>query len=80
MKFYGLHQWLSGKESACSAVDTGDVGSVPGQEDPLGEGMATHYSILTWRITWDSRAWQAAIHGVIKNQTQLKQLSIYAHM
>ena len=52
MKFYGLHQWLSGKGSACSAVDTGDVGSVPGQEDPLGEGMATHDSILTWRITW----------------------------
>ena len=21
-------------------------------EDPLEEGMATHYSILTWRIPW----------------------------
>ena len=35
MKFYGLRQGLSGKESACNAGDTGDVGSVPGQEDPL---------------------------------------------
>ena len=52
MKFYGLRQGLSGKESACNAGDTGDVGSVPGQEDPLAEGMATHSSILTWRITW----------------------------
>ena len=23
-----------------------------GQEDPLEEGMATHSSILTWRILW----------------------------
>ena len=23
-----------------------------GQEDPLEEGMTTHSSILTWRISW----------------------------
>ena len=23
-----------------------------GWEDPLEEGMATHYNILTWRIPW----------------------------
>ena len=23
-----------------------------GQEDPLEKGMATHTSILTWRIPW----------------------------
>ena len=23
-----------------------------GQEDPLEEGMATHSSFLTWRISW----------------------------
>ena len=23
-----------------------------GQEDPLGEGMATHCSILAWRTPW----------------------------
>ena len=23
-----------------------------GQEDPLKEGMATHFSILAWRIPW----------------------------
>ena len=23
-----------------------------GQEDPLGEGMATHSRILAWRIPW----------------------------
>ena len=29
-----------------------DVGSILGQEDPLEEGMATHSSILAWRIPW----------------------------
>ena len=24
----------------------------PGQEDPLEEGMATHSSVLAWRIPW----------------------------
>ena len=33
-----------------SSADAGDVGSIPGQEDPLEEGMATHASILAWRI------------------------------
>ena len=38
-----------GKESACNA---GDLGSIPGQEDPLEKEMATHSSILAWRIPW----------------------------
>ena len=33
----GLPWWLSGKESACSAGDVGDMGSIPGWEDPLKE-------------------------------------------
>ena len=37
------------KESACNA---GDPGSIPGWEDPLEKGMATHSSILAWRIPW----------------------------
>ena len=36
-----------GKESACSA---GDLGSIPGQEDPLEKEIATHSSILAWEI------------------------------
>ena len=33
-----------------------------GQEDPLEKGMATHSSILAWRIPWTD-------HGVAKSQT-----------
>ena len=35
-----------------------------GQKHPLEKGMATHSSILAWRILWTD-------HGVRKNQTQL---------
>ena len=37
------------KESACNA---GDLGLIPGSEDPLEKGMATHSGILAWRIPW----------------------------
>ena len=38
-------------------------------EDPLEEGMATHFSILAWRIPVDSGAWWATVHGVAKSRT-----------
>ena len=38
-------------------------------EDPLEEGMATHSSILAWRIPMDRGAWWATGHGVAKIQT-----------
>ena len=34
-----------------------------GWEDPLEEGMATHSSILAWRIPKDRGAWRATVHG-----------------
>ena len=40
-------------------------------EDPLEKGMATHSSILAWRIPMDRGAWWAAVHGVAKSQTRL---------
>ena len=42
-----------------------------GWEDPLEEGIATHSSILAWRIPMDRGAWQATVHVVTKSQTQL---------
>ena len=50
MMSYGLPQWLSGKESACSAGGTGDVGLVPGSGRSPEEGMAIHSSILACRV------------------------------
>ena len=41
-------------------------------EDPLEKGMATHSSILAWRIPMDREAWQATVHGVANSWTQLR--------
>ena len=35
----------------------------PGWEEPLEEGMATHSSVLAWKIPMDRGAWQATVHG-----------------
>ena len=43
-----------------------------GLEYPLEDGMATHSSILTWRIPMDRGAWQATVRGFAKSQTWLK--------
>ena len=59
---WGLPWSLSGKESACNGANAGDMGSIPGWEDPLEEGMATHSSVLAWRISKDRGAWRATVH------------------
>ena len=46
-----------------------------GWKDPLEEGMATHSSILAWRIPVDRGAWRATVHGVAKSRTQLSKHS-----
>ena len=45
-----LPWWLSGKESTYNAGSAGTWVQSLGQEDPLEEDMATHSSILAWRI------------------------------
>ena len=42
-----------------------------GQEDPLEKEMATHSSILAWRITWTEESDGLQFMGVTKSQTQL---------
>ena len=50
------------------------VQSLGWEDSPGGEAMATHSSILAWRIPMDKGAWWATIHGVTKSQTQLSNL------
>ena len=52
-------------------VGVRDVGFILGQEDPLEEGMATHSSILAWRIPRTEEPSGATVHGVKKSQTEL---------
>ena len=37
--------------------------------------MATHSSILAWRLSMDRAAWWATVHGVVKGQIQLERLN-----
>ena len=50
-----------------------------GWEDPLEEGLATHSSILAWRIPIDRGAWQATQSMGLQSQTQLSKLSTAQH-
>ena len=40
-----------------------------GQEDPLEKEMATHSSILAWRILWTEEPGRLLVQGVTKSQT-----------
>ena len=42
-----------------------------GHKDPLEKEMATHTSVLAWRIPIARRTWQAMVHRVAKSQTRL---------
>ena len=60
----------AGKKKNPSVVQETLVQSL-GWEDPLEEGMATHSSILAWRLPMDRRAWRAAAYGVAESRTRL---------
>ena len=66
--FMGFPSGSGGKESTCNP---GDLGLIPAWEDPLEASMATHSSILAWRIPMDRGAWWAAVHRVTKSRIGL---------
>ena len=58
-----------GSEVKASACNEGDLGSIPGSGRPLEKEMATHSSILAWKIPWreepgglQSMGWQRVGH------------------
>ena len=57
--FHGDPGGSNGKEFTCIVGD-------------LKEGLATHSSILAWRIPMYRGAWQATVHGVVETRTQLR--------
>ena len=63
------------KNPPVNSGDLRDSGLIPGREDPLEEGTATHPSVLAWRIPWTE---EATVHRVTKSWTRLKQLSMHA--
>ena len=65
----GFLLWLSRKKICLQCGRPGLdpwVGKIPPEE-----GMATHSSILAWKIPTDRGAWWATVHGIAKRQTRL---------
>ena len=50
-------------------ANAGDLGSILGQDEPLEKEMATHSSILAWRIPWTEEPGKAIVHGVTHTHT-----------
>ena len=55
----GFPVGLVGKESACNA---GDLGLIPGLGRSPEDGMATHSSILAWKIPMDREGYSIWSH------------------
>ena len=68
---------LVAKNTPANAGDTGDMGSVPGLGRSPGGGHGNPFQYSRLGNSMDRGAWRAAVHGVAKSWTQLKQLSMY---
>ena len=55
-----------------------DVGSMPGQEDPLEKGMASHSSILAWRIPWTEEP--GGLQSMVSTNSQWGELEEEGHL
>ena len=68
-------RWLSGKESACSAGDAGDWGSIPGSGRSPGGGNGNPLQCSCLENSTDRGPWWATVHGVSNSRTQLSDLA-----
>ena len=73
--FWGLPWWLSSKESTSQA---GDMDSIPRSGRSPEEEMATHSSILAWRIPWTEEPGGLQSTGC-KELDATTRLSMHAH-
>ena len=63
------------KNLPASAGDVRDAGLIPELGRSLEEGMATHSSVLAWRIPrTEEPGGLHAVHGVTKSRTQLSHV------
>ena len=68
---YGFPNGSAGKEPACYAGETGDVGSIPKSGRCPGEGNDYTFQYSCLESPMVRGAWQATVHGVAKSRRQL---------
>ena len=57
------------KNMPANPGDIRDMGSIPGSGRSLEEGMATHSSVLAWRIPWTEEPGELQSVGLQKSWT-----------
>ena len=62
---------MDGSDSKVSACNVGDLGSNPVSGRSLGKGNGNPLQYSCPEKSMDKGAWQATVHGVAKNRTQL---------
>ena len=67
------------KNLPANAGDVRDEDLIPGWQDPLEKGTATHSSSLAWAIPWTEEPGWAAVHGVAKSWTRLSDFTFPFH-
>ena len=68
----GNSEWSDLRETSRASLVAGDLGSIPRLGRSLEEEMATHSSILAWKIPMDREAWRTTVLGVAKSWTRLR--------
>ena len=68
------------QNSPANSYCAGDTGSIPGSGRSPGGGHGDTFQYSCLENPMDRGAWQATVHGVAKNHTQVKQLSTWAHI
>ena len=76
LQYISLPRWLSGKEFACRFRETWVW--FLNWENPLEKEMATHSSILAWRISWTEEPGGYSPRGC-KGSDATEYLSTYTH-
>ena len=64
-----LKPFLLKKKKTKKKTKKNSFSLIPGLGMLLEEGIATHSSVLAWRIPMDRGAWWATVHGVTKSWT-----------
>ena len=68
------------KKPSASAGDVRDPGSIPGSGRSPGGGHGNPLQYSCLENPMDRGAWRAAVHGVTKSRTRLRELSIRARI